>query len=404
MCIRDSPKLCDSTPGASCDAAKCDAKTTGSFRPGDSPLAIFQSETYSMSCRYGVAVSIAEGYVPGDQLIFISYNSPEFSATFDADHGLLMVRGSGNASVFQRAMHSVRFASSSTQDHARTISWTLLESSQQTTGPVHLVSSGLFVEFVPSPQISYTAAAAQCGARILGNATGRLASFQSAKDVTSIISAVGGATNGWIAGSGKVVAGSVVWSWDGQTAGSSVLYRGDALTGSSVTFTNFLSGEPAMMDTGVVNNMAMTAAGKWITRNTKDSTDIGGYYCTFDKAAATTVDTGMIVLEPYGCLPKLCAYDDQSACELDVRCSFDASTGTCGVSKCNGLDDIVSCALVHGCFFDATTGSCTEMVPAPTDECTNLSPADCMQNSACLVRNGTCTVGCGMYPLSLIHI
>eukprot|EP00658_Telonema_sp_P-2_P016412 TRINITY_DN16367_c0_g1_i2.p1 TRINITY_DN16367_c0_g1~~TRINITY_DN16367_c0_g1_i2.p1 ORF type:complete len:364 (-),score=75.27 TRINITY_DN16367_c0_g1_i2:115-1206(-) len=126
------PKLCDSTAGASCDVSNCNSKamvaptgTALSFRPGDRPLQIFTGH-YNTSTRFGVAVSISEGYTQGDQLIFLSNSNPGFMSQFDTTHGLLTVNGVGNATLFDNVMYSVHFASSISLDRPRTITWTMI--------------------------------------------------------------------------------------------------------------------------------------------------------------------------------------------------------------------------------------------------------------------------------------
>ena len=151
------------------------------------------------------------------------------------------------------------------------------------------------------------------------------------------------------------------------------------------------------MNTGDMRYIAMTPTGKWVTYSSQTSSNIGGYYCMYDDSSSLNV-TGGVTLEPNGCLPKLCTHNEPAACMLDVRCHYDNATGSCGISKCNNKNSIDTCGAVFGCYYDATSHACTEANPAPVDVCSTLPVADCLKNPNCLARNGSCTIGCGVYP------
>eukprot|EP00742_Colponemidia_sp_Colp-10_P006748 GILJ01007233.1.p1 GENE.GILJ01007233.1~~GILJ01007233.1.p1 ORF type:complete len:2169 (+),score=356.63 GILJ01007233.1:3-6509(+) len=395
LCIAKECTTCTTDNANQCNSISGNELDPGNFRPGGLPKQVF-SGSVNFGTSLGFTVSISKNLQTHDQLFLLPSTTSTFVSSFDSRLGLLTVTGSGDAGQLTAALLAVRFVSNSRSPLERTIVWTAMANSGTSIGPVYLSEDGLFVEYVTAAQISQNAAAAQCARRTMSGVAGSLLRVNSSRINTDVISSVGATLSGWMGGMGTLDSSSVpVWSWSALTAGTDVFFRGNALIGSTLSFSNYMSGEPSSMLLGSVRYMSMDTSGKWETRDNNDN-GVGGYYCSYVvPLAAAGSQVQVATLGAVGCLPKPCSYTTEAACKADLACQF--VNGQCGSTGCSAATDLDSCNNLPGCYMDVTTKTCA--VTSPADSCVGITdPAQCSSTKGCvLTEGGKCTEGCGKY-------
>ncbi|KAF0106583.1 MAG: hmu [Anaerolineaceae bacterium] len=188
----------------------------------------------------GATVYISSGFQPGDTLSVSAF--PGITPSYNAATGVLTLSGVANGAGWQTVLRTVTFSSTSGMTGARSIEFSL-----GTALPYP--GTGHFYEYVPSVNITWTAANAAASSRNYFGRTGYLATITSGGEDAFIYGKLGGGTDWmWIGSSDAATEG--VWQWVTGPESGSTFCIGNNPPGCIVQpdwYANWSAGEPNNM-------------------------------------------------------------------------------------------------------------------------------------------------------------
>ncbi len=152
----------------------------------------------------GVKVTIGANFNPAQDGLGIQGSLPAvISSLYNSSTGVLTLTGSGSPADYQQALRQVTYSNSSQNPSAapRTVTFNI--------GSTLASGTGHFYHFVPSEDISWTAAKAAAGGSSLHGLQGYLATITSSAENAFIKEKLQG--NGWLGGSDKD--SESIWKW-----------------------------------------------------------------------------------------------------------------------------------------------------------------------------------------------
>jgi hypothetical protein len=339
----------------------------------------------------GARIAIVGGYEQGADSIVLPTTAGIEVDDFDAELGMLTIRATGvSAPSWDSVIRNVSFATTSQSSHTRNVSFAMFAGSS--LAPVYEPTSARLIEFIPSAGSVYASAAFTCITR-----GGTLASIKSARE-QALASTLAKGRSAWLGALGTVGSGLVSeWSWKSFDA-SNVFFAGSASFSSpSVTgFTFWAERQPAATATDVSLALRMDSEGTWESASLSDTTN-QGFFCIYDASGpAFTGALGAASVEPKGCYPTVCGFENEALCTSSGKCAWNAQTGTCSESTCLAHTTEAACATDANCFYDAFAETC---LVAPADQCNGLAADACAATDGCEMKDGTCTPTlCARFP------
>jgi hypothetical protein len=270
LVANETAAICAKKPCTTCTApsATCDYTHSGVFTPGTSPIQVFTTAPAVEDTIEGYTVAIVGGVSVGDRLLFGDTNTAPFKVTWDDAHFTLRLAGNAVAAQAAAALQKVMFTTSSSNNVARTITYTKIVTGSSAVGPVFDSTRNAVIEYVAANQVTYTQAKARCESRSYGSTPGQLVSVPNAAAHSVLLNNLGGkGINAWLGGSGQKQQGTPVWQWEKNSLNSDVqFFKGDYLIGAAQGFANFAPTNPATVPDGLVYFTLMQDTGLWTSQ------------------------------------------------------------------------------------------------------------------------------------------
>ena len=268
-------------PSAGASAASISTSSQTSVGLGATAYPFADAVVTSATSMEGITLRITTGFNSANDRMSLPSPPAGITATYSVAKGLLRLRGTATAAVYQQALRAVQYTQVTPVTGSRTFVVVAGKA-------IYLPATGNLYEYVtPGGSISWTDARTAALAKTFGSYAGHLANISSAEENDVVLTEITG--NTWIGASDQAVEGE--WRWvDGPEAGQQ-FWQG--LQNGSVVgarYNNWQAGEPNQYGGGE-DYAHMYAgggqSGKW--NDFPDSNSVSGYVVEYEVSNIGTV-------------------------------------------------------------------------------------------------------------------
>lgn len=367
------------------------------INPGQPEIFVFPliKRSTSQTIVNGATVTIESGYVRGKDLLELTYPT-SINSQWLVQSGTLKLFGAATVAEYINAIRAVTFFTTSTRTAPRTVTYSFGNST------VFSTATGHHYRAMSRAGTTYDAARTMCEQSTLYGLSGYLATITSASENTIVATKL--AAEGWISGTDvtrntwKLSSGPAnengVTFWSGLSAA-----QGGATVGGS--YANWDSDQPAPTATPGGSHPYLTMSGLWDAVS-GDASTAAGFICEYGGMPTDQPNDfavgGAMVLGVGGCVPTTCAWHvSADQCSMNVECQW---TGTRCIAGCSQRSTVTECQTGNNnCKWDTdiTPPVCD------INQCVSLGQSACTLNPKCQWSATTlCTykTGCGQYASS----